>query len=135
MKFAWAYQLFALLLLCFLVPLLVNVRLEALGPTVWIVALQHVYQVVDVRRRQPQRFDLKLRALGGCLHNTPSDVSVDLYLAQLCVAGDVRDAVPERGECCVDRLRSPSLLLVRPNPQLVSLVCSDRTHSVAREKY
>ena len=55
-----------------------NVRLEALGPTVWIVALQHVYQVVDVRRRQPQRFDLKLRPLGGCLHNTPTDVSVDL---------------------------------------------------------
>jgi len=106
-------QLLSLLLLCFLVPLLVNVRLEALGPTVWIVALQHVYQVVDVRRRQPQRFDL----------------------AQLCVAGDVRDAVPERGECCVDRLRSSSLLLVRPDPQLVSLVCSDRTHSVAREKY
>ena len=112
-----------------------NIRLEALGPTVWIVALQHVYQVVDVRRRQPQRFDLKLRPLGGCLHNTPTDVSVDLYLAQLCVAGDVRDAVPERGECCVDRLRSSSLLLVRPDPQLVSLVCSDRTHSVAREKY
>ena len=72
---------------------------------------------------------------GPCLHKTPTDVSVSLYLAQFCVAGDVRDAVPERGECCVDRLRSPSLLLVRPDPQLVSLVCSDRTHSVAREKY
>jgi len=39
-------QLLSLLLLCFLVPLLVNVCLEALGPTVWIVALQNVYQVM-----------------------------------------------------------------------------------------
>ena len=57
-----AHQLLSLLLLCFLVPLLVNVSLEALGATVWIVALQHVYQVVDVRGRQPQRFDLQSRA-------------------------------------------------------------------------
>ena len=55
-----------------------NVRLEALGPTVWIVALQHVYQVVDVRRRQPQRFDLKLRALGGRVYITLQQMSVDL---------------------------------------------------------
>ena len=129
LKFACAYQLLPLLLLRFLVPLLVNVRLETLGPTVWIVALQHVYQVVDVRRRQTQRFDLKLRAL-ECLHN-----NADVYLAQFCVAGDIGDAVPERGEGRVDRLRSPPLLLVRPHPQLVSLVRSDRTHSVAREKY
>ena len=71
MKFACAYQLLPLLLLRFLVPLLVNVCLETLGPTVWVVALQHVYQVVDVRRRQPQRFDLKLRALGGRVYITP----------------------------------------------------------------
>ena len=60
---------------------------------------------------------------------------LDLYLAQLGVAGHVGDAVPQGGEGCVDRLRSPSLLLVRPDPQLVSFVRSDRTHSVAREKY
>ena len=62
MKLSSAHQLFSLLLLCFLVPLLVNVGLEALGPAVGIVALQNVYQVVDVRGRQPQRFDLELRA-------------------------------------------------------------------------
>ena len=61
--------------------------------------------------------------------------SVDLNLAQLGVAGDVGDAVPQGGEGCVDGLRSPSLLLVRPDPQLVSLVRSDRTHSVAGEEY
>ena len=55
-----------------------NVRLEALGPTVWIVALQHVYQVVDVRRRQPQRFDLKLRLLGGRVYITLQQMSVCL---------------------------------------------------------
>ena len=57
-----AYQLLSLLLLRFLVPLLVNVGLEALGPAVGVVALQHVDQVVDVGGRQPQRFDLELRA-------------------------------------------------------------------------
>ena len=55
-----------------------NIRLEALGPTVWIVALQHVYQVVDVRRRQPQRFDLKLRLLGGRVYITLQQMSVCL---------------------------------------------------------
>ena len=63
-----AYQLLSLLLLRFLVPLLVNVGLEALGPAVGVVALQHVDQVVDVGGCQPQRFDLELRAWGECLH-------------------------------------------------------------------
>ena len=53
-----AYQFFSFLLLRLLVPLLMDVRLEAFRPTVRVVALQDVDQVVDVRCRQPQGFDL-----------------------------------------------------------------------------
>ena len=54
-----AYQFFSFLLLRLLVPLLMDVRLEAFRPTVRVVALQDVDQVVDVRCRQPQGFDLQ----------------------------------------------------------------------------
>jgi len=106
-------QFFSFLLLRLLVPLLVDVRLEAFRPTVRVVALQDVDQVVDVRGRQSQGFDL----------------------AQFRVAGDIGDAISERGEGGVDRLSPPSLLLVRPHPKFVPFVCSDRTDSVAREEY
>ena len=58
-----------------------------------------------------------------------------LHLAQLGVAGDVGDAVPQGGEGRIDGLGSPSLLLVRADSQLVPLIRSYRAHSVAGEEY
>ena len=43
---------------------LVDVRLEAFRPTVRVVALQDVDQVVDVRCRQSQGFDLQRQSIG-----------------------------------------------------------------------
>ena len=86
------YQFSPFLVLGLLLPLLVDVGLEAVDGVAPddVLRVEHLHQVVDVQRGQPQRLDL----------------------GQLGVARHVRDAVPQRGERVVDRLRPPSLLLV-----------------------
>ena len=85
-----SYQFSSLLLLRLLVPLLVDVGLEALHERAGVLRVQHRHQVVDVARRQPQGLDL----------------------GQLRVAWNIGNTIPEIGECVVDGLGSPALLLV-----------------------